>query len=86
MSISAKIADAKMQAECCRVVFDIERVRANIESGLTGERVTRADVDDWLEALGFQQTPDGRTWIGRKRILRHFAEGEVVRIEPLAPS
>ena len=33
---SEKMADAQRLAESCRVVFDLERLRANIESGLTG--------------------------------------------------
>lgn len=84
MSISAKIADARQAAESCRVVFDIERLRANIEAGLSEERVTRADVSDWLEALGFTQALDGSAWIGRRRTLRHFADGEVLRVETVS--
>ena len=68
-------------AESCRVVFDIERLRANIESGLDGEHVTTHDVHDWLEALGFSPAPDHNAWIGRRRTLRHFADGEVVKYE-----
>ena len=83
MSISAKIADARQLAESCRVTFDLERLRANIESGLEGEHVTRADVNDWLEALGFSPSSDGAAWIGRKRTLRHFGEGEVLTIDAL---
>ncbi|HWE02409.1 MAG TPA: hypothetical protein VG326_08345 [Tepidisphaeraceae bacterium] len=83
MSISAKIADARQLAESCRVTFDLERLRANIESGLEGEQVTRADVNDWLEALGFSPSGDGVAWIGRRRTLRHFGTGEVLTIEPL---
>ena len=83
MSISAKIADAREHAESCRVTFDLERLRVNIESGLEGEHVTRADVNDWLEALGFSPSGDGVAWIGRKRTLRHFGQGEVLTIDAL---
>ena len=83
MSISAKIADARQLAESCRVTFDLERLRANIESGLEGEEVTRSDVNDWLEALGFSPSGDGAAWIGRRRTLRHFGEGEVLTIDAL---
>lgn len=81
MSISAKIADARQIAESCRVTFDIEKLRVNIEAGLDGERVTESDVSDWLEALGFSLTPDGVTWVGRKRTLRHFGAGEVLTVD-----
>ena len=64
MSISAKIAETRQIAESCRVTFDIERLRVNIESGLDGERVTESDVGDWLEALGFSLSSDGVTWVG----------------------
>ncbi len=83
MSISAKIADARLIAESCRVTFDVERLRANIESGLKGEKVTRDDVKDWLEALGFSPTNDGIAWIGRRKTLRHFGAGEVLTIDSL---
>jgi hypothetical protein len=75
------MADAQRLAESCRVIFDLERIRANIETGLTGEHVTPGDVHDWLEALGFFRAPDGLAWIGRRKTLRHFAKGEVVRFE-----
>jgi hypothetical protein len=82
VSISAKVTDARRLAESCRVVFNLERLRANIESGLQGEHVTTDDVYDWLEALGFSQSPDG-AWIGRRRTLRHFADGEVVSFDSI---
>jgi hypothetical protein len=75
------MADAQRVAESCRVVFNLERLRANIESGLKGEHVTTEDVYDWLEALGFTRASDGTGWIGRRKTLRHFAEGEVVSFE-----
>ena len=81
MSISAKVIDARRLAESCRVIFDMERLRKNIEAGLDGERVTTADVHDWLEALGFSPCSDGTAWIGRRRTLRHFGEGEVVSMD-----
>ena len=83
MNQAAKLADARRIAESCRVTFDLEKLRLNIQSGLDGEQVTRADVYDWLEALGFTPCGDSNAWIGRKRILRHFAEGEVTSIEAL---
>jgi hypothetical protein len=82
-SYSAKVADARRLAESCRVVFDIERLRANIQAGIKGEKVSADDVRDWLEALGFSQSSDGGAWIGRKRTLRHFAEGEVVSYDSI---
>lgn len=81
MSFTAKIAEARQIAESCRVTFDLERLRSNLESGLEGERVSRADVRDWLEALGFEPSSDGAAWIGRRRTLRHFGDGEVLTIE-----
>jgi hypothetical protein len=75
-----KPADSRRVAESCRVVFDMDRLRANIQAGLDGETVAEADVYDWLEALGFTPSTDGRAWIGRHRGLRHFAEGEVLSI------
>ena len=80
MSISARVVENRQLAESCRVTFDIERLRVNIEAGLDGERVTEADVGDWLEALGFTQAADGHSWIGRKRTLRHFGQGEVLAV------
>ncbi len=80
---SEKMAEAQRLAESCRVVFNLERIRANIESGLKGEHVTTDDVYDWLEALGFTRAPDGAGWIGRRKVLRHFAEGEVVSSEEM---
>ncbi|MDB5290178.1 MAG: hypothetical protein JWL69_1419 [Phycisphaerales bacterium] len=73
--------DVRRLAESCRVVFDLNRLRANIQAGLDGETVSEADVHDWLEALGFTPALDGHAWIGRHRGLRHFAEGEVISIE-----
>ncbi|HWE96311.1 MAG TPA: hypothetical protein VG269_20275 [Tepidisphaeraceae bacterium] len=77
-------ADHRKLVESCKVVFDLDRLRANIEAGLDGETVTAADVHDWLEALGFTPARDGHGWIGRHRGLRHFAEGEVISIEGVA--
>jgi hypothetical protein len=83
-SYTAKIADAKRLAESCRVIFDMEKLRRNIESGLKGEQhITCDDVHDWLEALGFSPSSDGTAWIGRRRTLRHFAEGEVVSFDSI---
>lgn len=83
MSISAKVTDARRLAESCRVVFNLERLRANIESGLQGEHVTTDDVHDWLEALGFSPSPDGTCWIGRRQTLRNFADGVVVKFDSI---
>ena len=82
-SYSAKVADARRLAESCRVIFNLERLRANIQSGLKGEKVSEQDVHDWLEALGFSPSSDGTAWIGRRRTLRHFAEGEVVSYDSI---
>jgi hypothetical protein len=75
------VIDARQLAESCRVVFNMERLRKNIESGLLGDHVSRDDVRDWLEALGFTPSADGVAWIGRRRTLRHFADGEVVSVD-----
>ena len=83
MTTAARIADARRLAESCSVVFDMERLRTNIQSGLDGEHVSKADVYDWLEALGFSRSNDGKSWIGRRKTLRHFAEGEVLKIEDI---
>src|SRR5579862_3728257 len=83
-SYTARIADARRLAESCRVVFDLERLRANIEAGLTGDRVSTEDVRDWLEALGFTLSKDGAAWIGRRKVLRHFGEGEVLSVSDIA--
>jgi hypothetical protein len=82
-SYSARVADARRLAESCRVVFNMEKLRRNIESGVKGEHITSEDVHDWLEALGFTQSSDGIAWIGRRRTLRHFAEGEVVSYDSM---
>jgi hypothetical protein len=82
-SYSAKIADARHLAESCRVVFDLNRLRANIQAGIQGEKVSQEDVYDWLEALGFTPSSDGTAWIGRRRTLRHFADGEVVSYDAI---
>lgn len=82
MISSAKEADALRRAESCKVFFNIERLRTNIESGLKGEHVSTQDVFDWLEALGFSPATEG-AWIGRRKTLRHFAEGEVVKFEDM---
>ncbi|HET6248442.1 MAG TPA: hypothetical protein VFE47_12140 [Tepidisphaeraceae bacterium] len=81
-SYSARVADARQLAESCRVVFDLERLRVNIQAGIQDEKVSPEDVCDWLEALGFSPSSDG-AWIGRKRTLRHFAEGEVVKYDDI---
>ena len=83
MSVISRGPDFQKLAQTCRVVFDTERLRANIESGLIGEHVTESDVRDWLEALGFTPSADGKAWIGRRRALRHFADGEVVGVETI---
>lgn len=80
MNTAAQLADARRLADSCKVVFDLEKLRANIESGLEGEHVSLADVHDWLEALGFSLATDGHAWLGRRRTLRHFAAGEVLSI------
>lgn len=82
-SYTAKIADARRLAESCRVVFDLEKLRLNIESGVKGEHISNDDVHDWLEALGFSPSSDGTAWIGRRRTLRHFAQGEVVSFDSI---
>jgi hypothetical protein len=83
-SYTARIADARRLAESCRVVFDLERLRLNIEAGLKGDRVTAEDVQDWLEALGFTLALDGGAWVGRRKVLRHFGEGEVLSVADIS--
>jgi hypothetical protein len=82
-SYTARLADARRVAESCRVVFNLERIRSNIESGLKGEHATHDDVHAWLEALGFDLTADGKAWVGSRRTLRHFAAGEVVQFDSM---